>query len=219
MIRVKGGTFTMGATDEQGNDAGSNESPTHQVTLSDYFMGQTEVTQELWQAVMGDNPSSDNSDGKYPVNRVSWNKVQDFITQLNNLTGMSFRLPTEAEWEFAARGGNMSKGFKHAGSNDIDEVAWYGNNSSGKLHVVGLKKPNELGMYDMNGNVWEWTQDWYGTYSSESQTNPTGPSSGSSKVHRGGCWNNNSQYSRVSGVRHTYPPTVGGTGEGFRLAL
>ena len=219
MIKVKGGTFTMGATDEQGNDAGSNESPTHQVTLSDYFMGQTEVTQELWQAVMGDNPSSDNSDGKYPVNRVSWNKVQDFITQLNNLTGMSFRLPTEAEWEFAARGGNLSKGFKHAGSNDIDEVAWYGNNSSGKLHVVGLKMPNELGMYDMNGNVWEWTQDWYGTYSSESQTNPTGPSSGSSKVHRGGCWNNNSQYSRVSGVRHTYPPTVGGTGEGFRLAL
>ena len=219
MIKVKGGTFTMGATDEQGTDAGNNESPTHQVNISDYYIGQTGVTQELWQAVMGDNPSSDNSDGKYPVNRVSWNKVQDFITQLNSLTGMSFRLPTEAEWEFAARGGNMSKGFKHAGSNDIDEVAWYGNNSSGKLHVVGLKKPNELGIYDMNGNVWEWTQDWYGLYSSEAQTNPSGPSSGSSKVHRGGCWNNNSQYSRVSGVRHTYPPTAGGTGEGFRLAL
>ena len=219
MIKVKGGTFTMGATDEQGTDANSNESPTHQVTLSDYYIGQTEVTQELWQAVMGDNPGSDNGDGKYPVNRISWNMAQDFITQLNSVTGLSFRLPTEAEWEFAARGGNMSKGYKHAGSNDLNEVAWYGSNSNGLLHVVGLKKPNELGIYDMNGNVWEWTQDWYGLYSSEAQTNPTGPSSGSSKVHRGGCWNNNSQYSRVSGVRHTYPPTAGGTGEGFRLAL
>ena len=219
MIKVKGGTFTMGATDEQGTDAGSNESPTHQVTLSDYFIGQTEVTQELWQAVMGNNPSTDNSDGKYPVNNISWIMAKSFITQLNSLTGKSFRLPTEAEWEFAARGGNMSKGFKHAGSNNLNEVAWYGSNSNGLLHVVGLKKPNELGIYDMNGNVWEWTQDWYGLYSSEAQTNPTGPSSGSLKVHRGGCWNNDSQYSRVSGVRHTYSTSFGDSGEGFRLAL
>ena len=219
MIKVKGGTFTMGATDEQGTDADSNESPTHQVTLSDYYIGQTEVTQELWQAVMGNNPSSNNSDMKYPVNRVSWNKAQDFITQLNSLTGMSFRLPTEAEWEFAARGGNMSKGYKHAGSNDLNEVAWYGDNSDRLLHVVGLKKPNELGIYDMNGNVWEWTQDWYGLYSSEAQTNPSGPSSGSRKVQRGGCFNNNSQYSRVSGVRQSYFVIHGGTGEGLRLAL
>jgi formylglycine-generating enzyme required for sulfatase activity len=219
MVNIDGGSFIMGATDEQGSDAYSNENPTHQVTLSDYYIGQTEVTQELWQAIMGNNPSSDKSDMKYPVNNISWNMAQDFINQLNSLTGKSFRLPTEAEWEYAARGGNMSKGFKHAGSNDLNEVAWYGSNSSELLHVVGLKKANELGIYDMNGNVWEWTQDWYGTYSSESQTNPTGPSSGSSKVHRGGCWNNNAQYCRVSGVRHTYPPTVGGTGEGFRLAL
>lgn len=219
MIHVEGGSFIMGATPEQVGEAHSDEYPTHEVKLASFSIGGTEVTQELWQAVMGNNPSSDNSDGKYPVNNISWNDCQTFISNLNTITGKHFRLPTEAEWEFAARGGNMSKGFKHAGSNNLNEVAWYGSNSNGLPHVVGLKKPNELGIYDMNGNVWEWTQDWYGLYSSEAQMNPTGPSSGSLKVNRGGCWNTDSQHTRVSGVRQTYSTSFGDSGEGFRLAL
>lgn len=218
MVKVKGGTFTMGATSEQ-DDAYDEERPTHKVTLTDYSIGQTEVTQELWQAVMGENYSSHTGNLQYPTDCVSWNEAQEFITQLNALTGLSFHLPTEAQWEFAARGGIKSRGYKHSGSNTLSEVAWYCENSDDYTHPVGLKKANELGIYDMNGNVWEWTQDWYGAYNSSEQTNPTGPATGTSKVHRGGCFNNDERYSRVSGKRHTYDPNFGSTGEGFRLAM
>ena len=205
MVKVTGGTFQMGATSEQGSYY-SDERPVHQVTLSDYCMGETEVTQELWRAVMGNNPSYYSGSDNLPVEMGSWDDCQKFITKLNQLTGQNFRLPTEAEWEFAARGGNLSKGYKYAGSNQIDEVAWYYNNSSSKTHPVGTKTPNELGLYDMSGNVWEWCEDWYGSYSSNNQTNPTGPSSGSYRVLRGGSWLDSAGYCRVS-YRGDYFPS------------
>ena len=197
MIAVKGGTFTMGATSEQGSDAYSDERPTHQVTLSDYYIGETEVMQELWKAVMGSNPSYF-SGTNLPVECVSWNDCQTFITKLNQLTGKNFRLPTEAEWEYAARGGQKSRGYKYAGSNALSDVAWYLDNSSLKTHPVKQKQANELGLYDMSGNVWEWCQDWYGSYSSNAQTSPTGPSSGAYRVFRGGSWFNSASYCRVA---------------------
>ena len=184
MIKVEGGTFQMGST-----SGDSDERPVHQVTLTnDYYIGETEVTQELWTAVMGSNPSRFKSSNQLPVEKVSWNDCQRFITKLNALTGRTFRLPTEAEWEFAARGGNASEGYTYSGSNNEGDVAWYGSNSNDETHVVATKAPNELGIYDMSGNVWEWCQDWYGSYSSEAQTNPTGPTSGSNRVIRGGSW-------------------------------
>lgn len=186
MVYVPGGTFTMGATSEQESDAWILEKPTHQVTLSSFCIGQTEVTQELWQAVMGTNPSKFKG-SKLPVECVSWDDCQDFIRKLNNQTGQNFRLPTEAEWEYAARGGK-SGGTKYAGSYNLDDVAWYAGNSGSQTHDVATKRANSLGIYDMSGNVWEWCQDWYSAYSSSSQTNPQGPSTGSDRVLRGGGW-------------------------------
>ena len=217
MIAVQGGTFTMGATSEQGSDTGSDEKPTHKVTLSDYMIGETEVTQELWKAVMGTNPSYF-SGTQNPVEQVSWEDCQNFIAELNVMTGKKFRLPTEAEWEFAARGGNKSNGFKYSGSGSIYKVAWHDVNSSSKTHPVKQKQANELGIYDMSGNVWEWCQDWYGSYSSSAQTNPTGPSSGSNRVCRGGSWLTDATRCRVS-YRADGTPTGTGTGVGLRLAL
>lgn len=185
MVEVRGGTFTMGATNEQGSDADDSEKPAHSVTLSSYYIGKTEVTQELWQAVMGNNPSYYKGNRK-PVEQVSWEDCQTFISKLNSLTGKNYRLPTEAEWEFAARGGIKSKGYKYSGSNTLGDVAWYGDNET--AHDVGTKNPNELGLYDMSGNVWEWCNDWYGNYSSSPSNNPTGPSSGTYRVLRGGGW-------------------------------
>ncbi len=186
MVRVAGGTFTMGATSEQGSDADNNEKPEHEVTVSPYSIGETEVTQELWEAVMENNPSNFKG-SKRPVESVSWNDCQNFIRKLNAATGKSFRLPTEAEWEYAARGGNRSRGYKYSGSNTLGDVAWYTDNSS-TTHDVATKKSNELGLYDMSGNVYEWCSDWYGSYSSSSQTNPKGAGGGSFRVCRGGCW-------------------------------
>lgn len=186
MVWVDGGTFRMGATSEQGSEI-SDEKPVHSVTLSGYYIGKTEVTQALWQAVMGSNPSYFEGDD-LPVEQVSWDDCQEFIRKLNSLTGQNFRLPTEAEWEFACRGGNNSRGYKYSGSNYIDNVAWYDGNSGDKTHPVATKSPNELGIYDMSGNVWEWCADWYGDYSSGRQTNPKGPYGGSSRVSRGGGW-------------------------------
>jgi len=217
MVAVKGGTFTMGCTSEQGSDCYNDEKPAHSVTLSDYCIGKFEVTQELWQAVMGKNPSNWKGD-KLPVESVSWNDVQEFITKLNQKTGANFRLPTEAEWEYVARGGNKSNGYKYSGSNSIDNVAWYTSNSGSKTHQVGTKAPNELGIYDMSGNVWEWCQDGYGSYSSGNQTNPTGPSSGSYRVNRGGCWSYNARGCRVSSRRNN-PPDSRFPNLGFRLVL
>ena len=215
MVDVEGGTFKMGATSEQGSDAYADEKPTHKVTLSNYSIGETEVTQELWQTVMGSNPSNFKGDLQRPVEDVSWDDCQNFINKLNQLTGENFRLPTEAEWEYAARGGK-SKGYKYSGSNTIDYVAWYNKNSSSKTHAVKTKQPNELGLYDMSGNVWEWCSDWYGSYSSSAQTNPTGPSSGSYRVLRGGSWNNYAGDCRVAS-RSFDSPVYGGNYSGLRL--
>ena len=218
MVRVDGGTFTMGATAEQGSDVGSDEKPTHQVTLSSYSIGETEVTQALWQAVMGSNPSKYKGTQK-PVEQVSWNDCQEFIQNLNQLTGRKFRLPTEAEWEYAARGGSKSRGYKYSGSNNIDDVAWYTTTTNDKgTRNVKTKQANELGLYDMSGNVWEWCQDWYGSYSSGAQTNPTGALSGSRRVFRGGSWNYYASYCRSS-YRYYFTPTSWGHNLGLRLAL
>ena len=190
MVEVEGGTFTMGATEDQGNDDLDEEKPIHEVTLSSYCIGQTEVTQELWQAVMGDNPSKFKG-AKRPVDCVSWDDCQEFIRKLNEKTGKNFRMPTEAEWEYAARGGNRSQHYKYSGSNDADDVAWCGQALEDKVegtHDVATKRPNELGIYDMSGNVYEWCSDWYGDYNSSSQTNPQGPSNGSDRVSRSGCY-------------------------------
>ena len=205
MVEVGGGTFTMGATSEQGSDAWDEEKPAHEVTLSDYYIGQTEVTQALWEAVMGSNPS-DSKGGNLPVERVSWDDCQVFIQKLNQLTGKQFRLPTEAEWEYAARGGRKSRGCKYAGGNDIGLVAWYDDNNSGnRVHTVATKQANELGIYDMNGNVWEWCSDWYDGYQLSSQSDPQGPSSGSSRVNRGGICYGDARGCRVSDRSYNTP--------------
>lgn len=217
MIYVQGGTFMMGATAEQGSDADDDEKPAHSVTLSSYSIGETEVTQELWETVMGNNWSYSKGN-KHPVNNVTWNECQEFIRKLNSQTGMYFRLPTEAEWEYAARGGKKSKGYMYAGSNSIENVAWYYINSYNVIHDVATKTANELGLYDMSGNVHEWCYDWYDSYSSKAQTNPTGPSTGVERVIRGGRWYNDSYYCRVSS-RFAYKPINAGTLLGFRLAL
>ena len=215
MIKVQGGTFTMGATPDHGTeDPWNDEWPTHEVTVSSFSIGQTEVTQELWQAVMGSNPSYFTGDANRPVETVSWDACQQFIATLNQLTGMNFRMPTEAEWEYAARGGNMTGGYKYAGSNDINEIAWWDDNACDGVgesspdygtHPVALKKANELGLYDMSGNVWEWCQDWYGPYSEEAQINPTGPETGTDHLHRGGSWINYARNCRVSCRFHWVP--------------
>uniref|UniRef100_UPI003FF0AD20 PEGA domain-containing protein n=1 Tax=Candidatus Limisoma sp. TaxID=3076476 RepID=UPI003FF0AD20 len=197
MVEVGGGTFTMGATSEQGSDAWDEEKPAHEVTLSDYYIGQTEVTQALWEAVMGSNPSDSKGDN-LPVERVSWDDCQVFIQKLNQLTGKQFRLPTEAEWEYAARGGRKSRGYKYAGGNNIDSVAWCDGNSGNETHPVATKQANELGIYDMSGNVLEWCSDWCGDYTSSSQSDPQGSSSGSFRVIRGGCYYNFARNCRVS---------------------
>jgi formylglycine-generating enzyme required for sulfatase activity len=217
LVFVKGGTFTMGCTREQSN-CSNDEKPTHQVTVSDFSIGKYEVTQKQWTAIMGTNPSYFKGDN-LPVEQVSWNDVQEFIQKLNQKTGKRYRLPTEAEWEYAARGGSTAGGQKYSGSNNIDEVAWYGSNSVSKTHPVGQKKANGLGIYDMTGNVWEWCSDWYGNYGSGSQTNPQGALSGTpGRVFRGGGWGNDHQYCRVS-LRHGGSPDYGGYGMGFRLVL
>ena len=217
MVWVEGGAFRMGATSEQGSDALDWEKPVHSVALSGYYIGKTEVTQALWKAVMGSNPSEFKGDD-LPVECVSWDDCQEFIRKLNSLTGQHFRLPTEAEWEFACRGGNKSRGYKYSGSNYIDNVAWYDGNSGKKTHPVATKSPNELGIYDMSGNVWEWCSDWKGDYSSGAQTNPKGPYVGSNRVHRGGSWDDNARHCRSS-TRFSSSPGDRFIHFGLRLSL
>ena len=217
MVYVEGGSFDMGATYEQGSDAYDWEKPVHRVTLSDYYIGRCEVTQELWEAVMGSNPSHFKG-AQNPVESVSWNDCQEFVIRLNSLTGMTFRLPTEAEWEYAARGGNKSRHYKYSGSGNIGYVAWYYKNSGKKTHAVGTKTANELGIYDMSGNVCEWCSDWYGGYSAGAQTNPQGPASGSNRVLRGGSWDYYAGRCRVS-HRYYYVPNFSNDYFGLRLVL
>ena len=217
MVKLSGGSFTMGATREQGRAAEDDEKPAHRVTLSSYYIGETEVTQELWVAVMGNNPSNWIG-AKLPVEEVSHGHCQEFLHKLNLITGMNFRLPTEAEWEFAARGGNKSRGHKYSGSNNVSAVAWYEGNSGEKTHNVAIKQANELGLYDMSGNVWEWCNDWYDDYEGSPQTNPTGPNSGSLCVLRGGGLDADEGCCRVT-HRDFWLSYDFGYDVGFRLAF
>lgn len=199
MVKVDGGSFMMGGTLAP-DEATYHEKPVHKVTVSSYYIAETEVTQALWNAVMSTNPSEFKGD-KFPVGGVSWNDCKTFISKLNTITGKNFRLPTEAEWEFAAIGGNKSKGYKYSGSANLNDVAWYDDNSGKTYHNVATKKPNELGIYDMSGNVWEWCNDrWDSNYYSVSpEVNPKGPSTGTNRVIRGGSydlWNVASYVSR-----------------------
>ena len=234
MVQVEGGTFQMGCDD---SDAGTYEQPVHEVTLSSFSIGQTEVTQALWYAVMGQKPTADGEQwtqwsatnglgNSYPAYGVSWDDCQEFITKLNMLTGKQFRLPTEAEWEFAARGGTKSKGYKYAGSNNIDNVAWYTVNSFDNLygdpdygsHEVATMGANELGIYDMSGNVQEWCYDWFGSYHTHKQIDPRGPSTGNSRILRGGCWIADADHCRAT-YRSLSSTTNRSTIFGLRLAL
>ena len=217
MVKVEAGSFNMGATPEMENPY-KDEKPVHRVTLTnDYYIGKYEVTQALWQAVMGSNPSYFKGDN-LPIEKVSWDDCQDFISKLNAMTGKRFRLPTEAEWEYAARGGKKSRGYQYSGSNTLGDVAWYDGNSGSKTHAVGTKQPNELGIYDMTGNVWEWCQDRYGSYSSSPQANPTGAASGSYRVYRGGGWRNSVGFCRSS-YRYCFAPVNRYSLLGLRLVL
>ena len=229
MLKVDGGSFLMGASGDYAEDY-DNELPTHQVNLSTYYIGQTEVTQELWQAVMDNNPCKFNGEPygtnlKRPVENVSWTDCQEFISKLNEMTGKSFRLPTEAEWEYAARGGKMSLGYVFSGSDNFEDVAWcniplelegtlgYG------TQTVATKYPNELGLYDMSGNVWEWCQDWFGSYNADAQTNPTGPETGTCRVCRGGSWLGVPKSCVVFLRNYTYQPSMRSSIVGLRLAM
>lgn len=238
MIYVKGGVFMMGATDEQGDEYGNNECPVHKVTLSDYYIGKYEVTQGLWEKVMGTTLKQQRAKeisknrlagvgDNYPMYYVTWSDAQDFCIKLSELTGKKYVLPTEAQWEYAARGGKQSKGYKYSGSNVLDEVGWYYENSQNSTQPVGKKTPNELGIYDMSGNVLEWCSDWYSKYTSDSQINPTGPADTSILVYdngigetirivRGGSWDCISAYSRVS-LRDFNNPKISHNYLGFRV--
>ena len=215
MIEVEGGTYMMGNDGEIGGNI--DETPKHSVTLDAFYIGETEVTQELWNAVMGSNPSV-YVGNKKPVNAVNWNQCNEFIDKLNYMTGKTFRMPTEAEWEYAAKGGRQSKGYEYSGSNNVGSVAWYVNNSNYEPQDVKGKIPNELGIYDMSGNVFEWCSDWYGGYNSSAQTNPTGPNSGNNKVVRGGAFSYNDTYCRVA-RRFSCSPNWCDSYHGLRLVM
>ena len=195
MILVEGETFTMGDNSDDyryWDPVDENFYPTteHQVSLSDYYIGQTEVTQALWEAVMGDEPQMRDVDrGNNKPMYATWDEWQDFIDRLNKLTGLKFRMPTEAEWEYAAMGGNRSRGYIYAGSNDLNEVAWHYENSGAHPQPVATKKPNELYLYDMSGNAEECVSDWFAPYPSTPQTNPAGPRSGKRRIVRGSAAN------------------------------
>jgi len=199
MIYVEGGTFTMGCTSEQGGDCYSNESPNRRTTVSSFYMGMLEVTQSQWEKVMGTsvyqqrnkaNPELPmcGTGADYPMYFVSWEEAKEFCRRLSQQTGKTYRLPTEAEWEYAARGGKKAEGTKYSGSNYLGSVAWYGENSNSWTHPCGTKQANALGIYDMSGNVDEWCEDWYGSYLSYDTNNPKGASTGQYRVLRGGNW-------------------------------
>ena len=217
MLAISGGSFEMGS-----NDGDSDEKPIHEVSVSNFQLGETEVTQALWRAVMGQDPPELYFKGcdDCPVERVSWNDIQEFLQKLNSLTKKNYRLPTEAEWEYAAGGGSSTR-TKYAGTNsesELGEYAWYDSNSGGKTHPVAKKRPNALGLYDMSGNVWEWCSDWKGDYPSGAQVNPKGPETGSYRVLRGGSWYDLAGLCR-SAYRYNIIPSGRDGNRGFRLAL
>jgi len=221
MIWVEGGTFTMGCTDEQGEDCFDNEIPAHQVTLNGFYISKYVVTQKEWTAAMVINRAFPESIGdSFPANRISWDEINEYIFRLNDYTGKKYRLPTEAEWEYAARGGNKSNGYKYSGSNYVDAVAWYHQNSDHKMNRVGQKMPNELGIYDMSGNISEECSDWFEEYTNVHQTNPIGPESGTHRIIRGGSWNSwLARYVRLSNRDLWNATSIDGGTIGFRLVL
>lgn len=220
MMPVEGGSFTMGCTHPKGEKhTYADELPTHKVTVNDFYIGQFEVTQGLWLAVMGENPSKWVGNDSLPVEQVSWNDVQIFIARLSQITGYRFRLPTEAEWEYAARGGKKSHGTPYPGTrSQAWETCWFVMNSKGHSHPVGQLKPNELGLYDMGGNVMEWCSDWMTAYTSQPQNCPQGPRTGENRILRGGCFNSISASCTVF-ERSWYLPDYGYSFHGFRLVL
>lgn len=213
MVLIPEGEFQMGS-----DDGGEIEKPVHKVSLNYFYLGKTEVTQEQWRAVMGSDPPKLNFKGcdQCPVESVSWNDVQKFIKKLNAKTGENYRLPTEAEWEYAARGGE-NQSYTYAGSNTWDEVGWFYENSGNKTHPVGQKKANNFRLYDMSGNVWEWCQDWADYYTKSPSNNPQGPSTGSYRVRRGGSYRSTETVARVA-YRDNYDPDFRLYSMGFRLA-
>ena len=224
MVFVRGGEFVQGAAKSVGKVSKTGANPSHKVVVGNYFIGQTEVTQGLWKAVMGEEVTlwggwrSHGYGDDYPVYHVRWTDVQTFIARLNALTGMQFRLPTEAEWEYAARGGATGGHTRYAGGLRLADWAWYQKNGEGRTHPVAQKRPNALGLYDMSGNVWEWCGDWYANYPVETQVNPQGPASGEEKVVRGGGWGSVARHCSVM-HRDANVPSHMFDGLGFRLAL
>jgi formylglycine-generating enzyme required for sulfatase activity len=231
MIKVDGGAFWMGCTDEQGTDCANEESPKHKVTLSSFKISQYTITQKQWEIIMGTTiedlqnkvvptPSLKGKGDDYPMYYVNYDDAMEFISKLNAATGKNYRLPTEAEWEYAARGGNKTNTYKYSGGSTLNVIAWYKDNASGNTHFVGIKSPNELEIYDMSGNVYEWCSDWYGSYSAEAQNNPQGPSKPTNpkRVIRGGSWNNIEINCRVA-HRANYPEEFRGSNIGFRVVL
>lgn len=220
MVLVPAGTFQMGCTEGQGTNCVSNERPAHQVTLDTFYISQTEVTQALWEKVMGVNPSAFKQGGNYPVEKISWNDCQDFVLKLNAMTGLQFALPTEAQWEYAARGGMIGDvvDYMYAGSNEVDEIACYKDGSEHFTMPVGYKTPNSLNLFDISGNVMEWCSDKMGNYSQQPQINPTGVLDGSNNVLRGGCWNMPAQNCRVT-FRYGSNPMYKVNTFGLRLVL
>jgi hypothetical protein len=221
MIFVEGGDSNP-LTNNYDVEAYNAESPVHSVSLNSFYIGETLVTQGLWKAVMGSLPTGTTGYGvgnEYPLYNISYNDiVNNFLPKLNELTGKTFRLPYEAEYEYAAKGGILSKGYKYAGNDSINDVAWFLSNSNTSTQPVKLKRPNELGIYDLSGNIWEWCNDYYAYYSSSSQTNPTGPTTGTTRVLRGGCWFSNSKGCRNS-CRYYYDPSLPYLYGGLRLVL
>ncbi len=215
LVFVKGGTFKMG---DLSGDGSREETPVHQVTVNDFYMGKFEVTQSQWESIMGSNPSHFNGCPNCPVERVSWIDVLEFLVKLNELTGKSYRLPTEAEWEYAAKGGSKSRGFLYSGKNNVNFVAWYSGNSGNKTNPVGQKEPNELGIYDMSGNVWEWVNDWFNYYTETPKDNPTGPDNGDGRIVKGGSWFGHAGGNRVS-CRGSDEPVNKRSYIGFRIVV
>ena len=214
---IVGGSITIGATPGQIREVADSAIPPHMVVVANYYIGQYEVTQEEWESVMHSNPSN-HKNPKFPVENVSYNDCIDFIRKLNAITNKTFRLPTEAEWEYAAREGSSDCTYRFAGSDHINDVAWNKENSNGMTHKVGTKTPNALNIYDMSGNVWEWCSDWYSPYNDKKQINPTGPSIGNSRIIRGGGWGYGEWHCQVS-YRQGLNPASFNDGLGFRLAM